>query len=244
MTSAGIWVKNLQKDRSSLLLDALIWQRIPPKSFGAAAIAEMHAGVGKRYSLVLSTVKPRDLQAASIRFTGEGQQSAMSQTVNPPIAAYTVQSPSRPTSIIDTALLVGAFSEVFGSQKQGRFSSPSSTTSSRPSYHSKPCESSPPPSSKNSHMNSPTQPPVSGPLSHIHSLTQGEREALQRIATKTFGTSVFTTQVHTIRWLDPAVAGLDGNPSVSSLIVLEMHTFKSQHWHQEKKNCVHCVRTH
>jgi len=229
MTSAGIWVKNLRKDGYSLLVDALIRQRIPPKSFGAAAIAEMHARVGKRYSPVLSTVKPRDLQAASVRFADEGQQSATSQTVNPPVSAYTVQSPSRPTSIIDPALLGGAFPEVFGTQERRTFSSPSTTTSSRPSHHSEPCESSPPPSSENSHANSPTQPTVSGPPSHIHGLTQGEREALQRIATKTFGASVFTTQVHTIRWLDPAVAGLDGDPSVSSLIALEMHTFKSQH---------------
>jgi hypothetical protein len=51
---------------------------------------------------------------------------------------------------------------------------------------------------------------------------------LQRIATKIFGASVFSTQVHTIRWLDSAVAGLDSDPSVSSMIALEMHTFRSQ----------------
>jgi len=73
MTSAGIWVKNLQKDGYSLLVDTLTRQRIPLKSFGAAAITEMHARVGKRYSPVLSTVKPRDLQAASVRFADEGQ---------------------------------------------------------------------------------------------------------------------------------------------------------------------------
>jgi hypothetical protein len=228
MTSAGIWVKNLRKDGYSLLVDALVRQRIPPKPFGAAAIAEMHARVGKRYSPALSTVKPRDLQAASVRFADEGQSSAMSQTVNPPVAAYTVQSPSRPTSKIDPTLLGGAFPEIFGTQKRRRFSSPT-TTSSRPSHHSEPCESSPPPSSENSSANSPTQPAANGPPSHIHGLTHGERQALQRIATKMFGASVFTAQDHTIRRLDPAVAGLDGDPSVSSLIALEMHTFKSQH---------------
>jgi hypothetical protein len=69
---------------------------------------------------------------------------------------------------------------------------------------------------------------VSGPPSDTQGLTEGEREALQRIATKIFGASVFATQVHTIRWLDSAVAGLGGDPSVSSLIALEMHTFSSQ----------------
>jgi len=123
----------------------------------------------------------------------------------------------------------GAFPEVFGTQKQHRVPSPSTTTSSRPSRYSESRESSPPSSSENSRTRSPTQPTMSSPPSHSQGLTQGEREALQRIATKIFGASVFTAQVHTIRWLDTTVNGSGGDPPVSFLVALKMHTFRSQH---------------
>jgi hypothetical protein len=225
MISAGFWVKNLRKDGYCLLIDALIRHKIPPQPFGTAAVAAMHARVGKRRNSVFPTVKPRDLQAAVIQFV-EAPQLATSLLVNPLAVPYTVAGSSRPSSMIDPTMLGGTFPEIFGTPKRPRLSSP--TNARRTSNFSEPAESSPAPTSECSHPSSPTQPIGSLLVSPTKRLTPEEREALQRIAMKTFGASVFTTEVHTIRWLDSALAGFPGDPSVSSLIALEMHTFRSQ----------------
>lgn len=221
MILGGIWVKNLRKDGYSLLIDALVKRKIPPKPFGIAAVGAMNARVGKRHNSVLPTVKPRDLQAAVIRFAEEEPQLATPRQ-NPP---YTVADSSMPSSMIDPALLGGAFPEIFGTQNPPRLSSPNNT---RRSSFSEPGKSSPAPTSEGSHAGPPSQSIESSPSSPTTGLTVEEREALQRIAMKIFGASVFTTKVHTIPWLDSALACFSGNPSFSSMIALEMHTFRSQ----------------